>query len=57
MIIDSWISDSVRIGLGGRLDFPLQLALREPVVGQRKKGGKNRTKVKAARKQNRRTKK
>ena len=57
MMFGSWISDSVRIGLGGRLDFPLQLALREPVVGQRKKGGKNRTKVKAARKQNRRTKK
>ena len=56
MMFDSWISDSVRIGFGGRLDFPLQLALREPTVGQRKKGGKDRAKVKAARKQNRKNK-
>lgn len=61
MIDARFLGGAMALAATGALDFPgynrrVGLSLREPYVGTRKKAIKDRTKIKAARKQNRRKK-
>ncbi len=48
------LNDILRISLSPDYDWPAPLGLRGPTVNPRKKATKDRTKIKSARKQNRR---